>query len=136
MAKRRGGTAWWVLGALLLLSLLGAACVYLIRQRSLQAELAEARAALAGGHYALASSRLSRLAERWTGDGEVYLLLGECELERGRNGTPGASPGSSPGGGDTASRPGPGSRVSSPYHDRGSLLGAARLDQHRALHSG
>ncbi len=103
MAKRRGGTARWVLGALLLLSLLGAACVYFIRQRSLHAELAEARAALAGGHYALASSRLSRLAERWTGDGEVYLLLGECELERGRNEPPERQRGS-PGRGDSGTR--------------------------------
>ncbi len=126
MAKRRGGTAWWVLGALVLLSMVGAACAYLIRQRSLQAELAEARAALAGGHYALASSRLSRLAERWTGDGEVYLLLGECELERGRNEPPERR----------AEAQAAATRAleawskiprSSPYHDRGSLLRATHL---------
>jgi enediyne biosynthesis protein E4 len=88
MPKRWGGVTWWVLGALLVLSLLGVGCAFLIRQRSLEAELAQAREALAGGHHALASSRLSRLAARWTNDGEVYLLLGESELERGRNEPP------------------------------------------------
>jgi enediyne biosynthesis protein E4 len=85
MAKRRGSTAWWVLAALLLLIVSGTACALLIRQRSLQADLAEARAAFAAGHHALASDRLARLSERWTNDGEVYLLLGESELERARN---------------------------------------------------
>ncbi len=85
MAKRRGGIAWWVVAALLLLLVCGGACALLIRQRSLRAELAQARSAFAAGNHALASARLSRLSERWTNDGEVYLLLGESELERGRN---------------------------------------------------
>ena len=126
MAKRWGGTAWWVLGALVLLSLAGAACAYLIRQRSMQAELAEARAAFAGGHFALASSRLSRLAERWTGDGEVYLLLGQCELERGRNEPPERRAEAQA----AATRALEAwSRIprSSPFHDRGSLLRATHL---------
>jgi tetratricopeptide (TPR) repeat protein len=88
MAKRWGGRALWVLGALLLLCLLGAECAYLIRQRFLQSELEQARAALEAGHHARASLRLSQLADRWTNDGEVYLLLGQSELARGRNEPP------------------------------------------------
>jgi Flp pilus assembly protein TadD len=54
------------------------------RARSRWLDLAEARQAMAEGRLALARERLSRLAERRPGDGEVLLLLGECELERGR----------------------------------------------------
>ena len=56
-----------------------AAGAFLIRQRSLHAELQLAREALAARRYGLARQRLTRLAERWTNDGEVFLLLGNAE---------------------------------------------------------
>ena len=59
-----------------------------IRQRSREAELAEAQAAVAAGKYAKASDRLSRLATHWTSDGLVFVLLGESELARGKNEPP------------------------------------------------
>ena len=40
--------------------------------------------AMRAGRYGLAGERLSRLAEHWTNHGEVFLLLGECELLRGQ----------------------------------------------------
>src|ERR1022692_4084762 len=88
MAKRFGGVAWWGLAALMLLLLSVGAGALVVRQRSLRAELDQARAAFAAGNHALASDRLSRLAQRWTNDGEVFVLLGESELERGRKEPP------------------------------------------------
>ena len=88
MAKRIGVVWWWGLAALLLLVVSAWAGALVIRQRSLQAELAQARAASAAGKHAQASMRLSRLAERWTNDGEVLILLGDSELARGRNEPP------------------------------------------------
>jgi enediyne biosynthesis protein E4 len=88
MAKRIRVVWWWGLAALLLLLLSAWAGALVIRQRSLRAELAEARAASAAGKHAQASIRLSRLAERWTNDGEVLILLGESELARAQNEPP------------------------------------------------
>ena len=34
--------------------------------------------------YGVAQQRLERLAERWTNDGEVLVLLGECAGRRSR----------------------------------------------------
>jgi enediyne biosynthesis protein E4 len=88
MAKRIAVVWWWGLAALLLVGFSAGAGALVIRLRWLQAELAQARAASAAGNHALASARLSRLAERWTNDGEVFILLGESELARGRNEPP------------------------------------------------
>ena len=82
MTKRVGGIVWWGLAALMLLLLSVGAVALVVRQRSLRAELEQARASMAAGNHALASARLSRLAERWTNDGEVLVLLGESDLER------------------------------------------------------
>jgi tetratricopeptide (TPR) repeat protein len=48
----------------------------------LRAELEQAREALSAGRVGVAHMKLAALAKRWTNDGEVYLLLGECELAR------------------------------------------------------
>jgi len=68
---------------LVLLLAMGAAGAYVIHQRSLYAELDQARTALGAGRFGVASDRLSRLAPRWTNNGEVLLLLGQSELARG-----------------------------------------------------
>ena len=47
-------------------------------------ELGLAREAMAANRFGLARRRLAHLAERWTDDGEVLVLLGECELVQGR----------------------------------------------------
>jgi tetratricopeptide (TPR) repeat protein len=86
--RSHGGVAWWCLAAFLLLVLCLGAGLLVVRQRSLRAELDLARAAMAAGNHAAASARLSRLAARWTNDGEVFLLLGESELERARKQPP------------------------------------------------
>ena len=89
MTKRRRWVLWLVLVAALLLVVSGGSASLFFRQRSFQAELAEARAALAAGNHNLASRRLSQLSERWTSDGEVYILLGESGAqERGRHEPP------------------------------------------------
>ena len=54
------------------------------RAKSWRSELALAREAMNAKRYGSARERLSRLAEHWTNHGEVFLLLGECELQRGR----------------------------------------------------
>jgi tetratricopeptide (TPR) repeat protein len=48
----------------------------------LHTELEQARDALSAGRTGAAHVRLTALAKRWTNNGEVYLLLGECELAR------------------------------------------------------
>jgi tetratricopeptide (TPR) repeat protein len=67
---------------LLLVVLTVAAGALVVHQRSLRAELEQARDALAAGRIGVAHARLVALADRWTGDGEVYLLLGEAKLAR------------------------------------------------------
>ncbi len=54
------------------------------RLRTWRLELTRAREAMNAGRYGLAREILSRLTERWTVHGEDLLLLGECELLRGR----------------------------------------------------
>jgi hypothetical protein len=88
MAKRSRELAWWGLAAFLLLMVSFGAGALVIRQRSREAELTEAQAAVAAGKYARASDRLSRLAKSWTSDGLVFVLLGESELARGKNEPP------------------------------------------------
>ncbi len=86
MVQTRGGLARWVMvGALLVAS----AAAWrrrggLVSARARRAELDEARRAMAEGRWAWARERLTRMAEQRAGDGEVLLLLGECELDRGR----------------------------------------------------
>jgi hypothetical protein len=55
-----------------------------VQSRAFRAELARAQDAMNAGRYGLACQRLSQLAGRWTNQGEVLLLLGACELARGR----------------------------------------------------
>ena len=86
MSEARGRLARRVGAGLVLLILATAvaAGAAWYRARSRRLELDEARRAMAAGHLGLARQRLIGLADRWAGDGEVLVLLGECELERGR----------------------------------------------------
>ncbi len=71
--------------AVTLLTLAAGGSAWIVRERGRRAELAQAKAIMDEGHYATASVRLERLAAgSWTGDGEVWLLLGECDLANGR----------------------------------------------------
>ena len=88
MVKRRRLVVGLVVAAVLLLVVSGGSAALFLRQRSFQAELAEGRAFLAAGNHNLAIDRLSRLSKRWTNDGEVYLLLGQSELERAQSQPP------------------------------------------------
>ena len=54
-----------------------------LRERSRRAELVQAREAFSANFFNIAHQRLTQLAERWPDDGEVLLLLGECDLARG-----------------------------------------------------
>src|ERR1700728_4692043 len=58
MARRIRSVVWWGLAAFLLLVFSLGAGALVIRQRSLEAELAQARAAFDAGHFGLASNRL------------------------------------------------------------------------------
>src|SRR5579875_3401908 len=49
------------------------------RLLSWRAELAQARQAMDAGRFGRAREILSRLSEHWDNEGEVFLLLGECE---------------------------------------------------------
>jgi enediyne biosynthesis protein E4 len=126
MAKRIGVVWWWGLAAILLLVVSAGAGALVIRQLSLRAELAFARRASAAGKHAQASIRLSSLAERWTNDGEVLILLGESELARAQNEPPErraeAEAAASAALAAWARVP-----RSSPYFGRASLLRATRL---------
>ncbi len=78
----RGGRLWIGVGSAVLL--LGvAAGAFAFWQQSLRTELVLAREALAAGRYGVAQDRLASLAQRWTNDGEVNLLLGEALLAQG-----------------------------------------------------
>ncbi len=67
-----------------LLVLAGGIGWHQVRARAWRAELSLAREAMNARRYGSARERLARLAEHWTNHGEVFLLLGECELQRGR----------------------------------------------------
>ncbi|QEH34316.1 FG-GAP repeat protein [Aquisphaera giovannonii] len=83
MRRRRMG--WAVAVALLAAVAVGVSAAGLARQRrAWRAELEAARLAIAEGRHSTARQKLAGLADRWSNEGEVYLLLGECELARGR----------------------------------------------------
>ena len=82
---RRGFVRWRVLGLGLLIV---AACATGAgaswpRERSRIMGVEQAREAMNAGRLGVARERLARLAERFQSDGEVHVLLGECELARG-----------------------------------------------------
>jgi enediyne biosynthesis protein E4 len=85
MSKTRNRWARWGGTGLVVLLLATAAAAgsawYRAHRRRI--ELGEARQAMAAGRLALARERLARLADQWPGDGDVLLLLGQCELDRG-----------------------------------------------------
>jgi enediyne biosynthesis protein E4 len=84
MSKSRRSLGLWSclgLGPLVLFVGVGG---YVVLERSWRAELSRAKEAMSAGRYGLAQERLSRLADRWTNHGEVFLLLGECQLLRGQ----------------------------------------------------
>ncbi len=126
MARRIGVVGWIALAALLLLLFSAGALALVIRQRSLEAELVQARSALSAGNHALAGARLSRLAERWTNDGEVFILLGENELERARKEPPDRRA-ESQAAGDAALAAWAKVPRTSPHFGRASLLRATHL---------
>ena len=68
---------------LIIMAMASASGAVWLRQRSRRLELDLAREAISDNRLGLAHQRLVHLAERWTDDGEVLLLLGECELARG-----------------------------------------------------
>jgi enediyne biosynthesis protein E4 len=109
----------------LLLFSLGAGAL-VVRQRALEAELAQARSAFAAGNHALASVRLTRLAQRWSNDGEVFILLGENELERSRKEPPDRRA-ESQAAGAAALAAWEKVPTASPYFGRASLLRATHL---------
>jgi enediyne biosynthesis protein E4 len=82
--KQRRLGLWIALGFGVVVSALSVGAI-VVRHRSFQSELNEARAALEAKRFGLARQRLSRLAERWTNDGEVLLLLGESEAALGKS---------------------------------------------------
>jgi thioredoxin-like negative regulator of GroEL len=83
--RQRGFVRWGVLGLGLALAAaaVGSSAVWL-RARSRRLELEQARQAMADQRFSAARERLLRIAGQWPDDGEVLLLLGECELGRGR----------------------------------------------------
>jgi enediyne biosynthesis protein E4 len=81
--RRRGLRSWFGLALFLLILVAGIAWSR-VRLNSWRAELSLARQAMNARHYGSARIRLSQLAEHWTNDGEVFLLLGQCELQRGK----------------------------------------------------
>ena len=81
MSRRRRGFGLWISAGLALVLISLAAGAVVVRQSALRAELELARQAKNARRFGAARERLARLAQRWTNDGEVFLLLGECELE-------------------------------------------------------
>jgi tetratricopeptide (TPR) repeat protein len=73
----------WVPVAFVFLAAAFAAGAYILQRRSHRIELELAREAFVEGRYGAARERLVRLASGWSNDGEVLLLLGECELAKG-----------------------------------------------------
>ena len=79
-------------GGLAVLALISITSIHAYRLQAWRGELAEARKAIESGRLGRARDMLSRLADHWTNDGEVFLLLGDCELARAgarRRWTPG-----------------------------------------------
>ena len=74
--------SWWLIGLALCAALFVVGGL-LIQHRINQSELENAREALRDQRYAAARDRLARLADVWSNDGEVFVLLGESELARG-----------------------------------------------------
>jgi enediyne biosynthesis protein E4 len=80
MFRRRRGSWIWILAGLALL-VSSSAAVWVICMRALHAELAQARGTMEARRFGRARDRLSRLSRYWTNQGEVFVLIGECELE-------------------------------------------------------
>ncbi len=81
MLKRRRRFGLWISATLIILCVAGSSAAWVLRQNSLRGELEQARASIRERHFRLARAQLDRLAKSWTNDGEVLLLLGQCELE-------------------------------------------------------
>ena len=72
------------LGVVLGLALLAAVAASKMQVRRLRAELEQVQQAMAKGRLGLARKSLADLVERWPRNGEVLLLLGQCEEALGR----------------------------------------------------
>ncbi len=84
MSKNRRRVGFWIgLGLGLPILAVGIGW-HQVRERTWNTELAQAHEVMNAGRYGMAREILSRLAARRADDGEVLLLLGECELLRGR----------------------------------------------------
>jgi len=88
--KRRNFGTWMVvaLGLAIVAIGPGSGALWLWERSSRRLELEQAREAMNANRFGVAQQRLERLAEQWTGDGEVLLLLGECEAARLRRDDP------------------------------------------------
>jgi tetratricopeptide (TPR) repeat protein len=81
----RRGTFWFgVCCALVLLVLTTVIGLQAYWRQTWRVELAEARQAIAEGRPGRARELLAHLGNHWSNQGEVFLLLGNCELARGR----------------------------------------------------
>jgi tetratricopeptide (TPR) repeat protein len=81
---RRARLKTWAIATILILLAAAFTGGYVVREATSRSDLADARLALAAGRIAAARERLNRLLQRSYHPAEVYLLLGECELARGR----------------------------------------------------
>ena len=66
------------------LGLLATMAASKIQAQRLHAELAQVQRMMDKGRLAVARKRLAELAKRWPSDGQVWLLLGQCEEMLGR----------------------------------------------------
>ena len=72
------------LAVVLGLALMAAVAASKMQVRRLRAELEQARQSMARGRLSLARKSLADLADRWPKNGEVLVLLGQCEEALGR----------------------------------------------------
>ena len=82
--RRRRRRRLWIAVVLTSAIVVAVGLGLVIRYHALAVELDQARGALRAKRYGLARQRLIRLADRWTNNGEVLLLLGNCEHALGR----------------------------------------------------
>jgi tetratricopeptide (TPR) repeat protein len=80
--RHRFWVVWFL--PLAMLTLITGFSVQTYRRKAWGMDLKRSKQAMQEGRFHLARDQLSRLAASWTNQGEVYVLLGECELARGR----------------------------------------------------
>ena len=88
MTRRIGVAGWCSLAAIVLLLFSLGAGALVVRQRALGSGARTGAARRSPRATMLLRASAPRLAQRWSHDGEVFFLLGENELERGRKEPP------------------------------------------------